>query len=199
MKASFPSVPAAHLARSPRPDRPLRLLERVRTRLRLLHYSPRTEEAYCGWVRRYVLFHDRRHPSGELVRAKRGRRLPVVLSVGEVRAILVGMARVPRICATLLYGSGMRLSECISLRVKDVELDRHEITVRGGKGNRDRRVPLPAIAWRALQAQIGRVEKLLQRDIRHGVRGPVLPDALARKLPNAEREAGEATMPQQMA
>ncbi len=93
----------------------------------------------------------------------------------------------------------MRLSECISLRVKDVELDRHEITVRGGKGNRDRRVPLPAIAWRALQAQIGRVEKLLQRDIRHGVRGPVLPDALARKLPNAEREAGEATMPQQMA
>lgn len=201
----------------------------------MLHYSPRTEEAYCDWVRRFVLFHDRRHPtsmgereiahflshlarelrvsastqnqalnallflynqvlrhrvgiSGELVRARRGRRLPVVLSTGEVRAILAKLNGVPKLCAILLYGSGLRLSECISLRVKDIDLERHEITVREGKGNKDRRVPLPAMALRAMRVQIERVEKLMHHDRMYGVASPELPDAISRKLPNAGRE-----------
>lgn len=77
--------------------------------------------------------------AGDIVRAKRGRRLPVVLSAREVRSILEQMRGVPRLCATLMYGSGLRLSECLSLRVKDFDFDRNEILVRSGKGDRESR------------------------------------------------------------
>ena len=82
--------------------------------------------------------------SGGITRAKRGRRLPVVLSAAEVRTVLSELRGVARLCATLIYGSGLRVSECVSLRVKDVDFDRGEIVVRSGKGDKDRRVPLPA-------------------------------------------------------
>jgi len=84
-----------------------------------------------------------------LTPAKRGHRLPVVLSVSEVRTVLSKMRGVPRLCATLMYGSGLRLSECTNLRIKDIDFDRREIMVRGGKGDKDRRVPLPQLATRA--------------------------------------------------
>lgn len=185
-----PPVPLTHLGRSAAPDRPLRLLERMRNRLRTRRYSPRTERAYCGWVRRFVLYHERRHPRtmGEaeiagflthlatdrhvsastqnqalqailflynhvlgqpvglihgVERAKRPRRLPVVLSYEEVRSVLSQLSGVPRLCGVLMYGSGLRVSECVALRAKDVDFDRFEITVRAGKGNKDSRVPLP--------------------------------------------------------
>lgn len=235
MPAHFPQIPSDHLTRTGSPDRPLRLLERVRTRLRVMHYSARTAQTYCDWIRRFVLFHDRRHPqqmsdrevaaflthlardlnvsastqnqalnallflyrhvlrqpigvSGEIVRAKRGRRLPVVLSPTEVRAVLGAMRGVSKLCATLMYGSGLRLSECVSLRVKDIDLERLEILIRAGKGDKDRRVPLPAVAVSALRAQIRRRELLLDSDLRRGVKGSRLPEALGRKLPNADRE-----------
>jgi integron integrase len=120
--------------------------------------------------------------------AKSGRRLPVVLSVSEVRSILVRMRGVPRLCASLMYGSGLRLSECTQLRVKDVDFDRGEITVRAGKGDKDRRVPLPKLVSPALRVQLERMQKQFERDLRSGVLGAALPGALDRKLQNADRE-----------
>jgi integron integrase len=231
----LPPVPLSHLTGAPDASRRFRLLEQVRRALRVKHYSPRTQVSYCGWVRRFVLFNDRRHPSsmGEqeisvflnhlateghvsaatqnqalhallflyrhvlgrdmglipgITAAKRGRRLPVVLSVGEVRSILTRMRGVPRLCASLMYGSGLRLSECTQLRVKDIDFDRGEITVRAGKGDKDRRVPLPKLASPALRVQLERMQKQFERDLRSGVMGAALPGALDRKLQNADRE-----------
>ena len=230
-----PRIPASHLATTPEPERRFRLLERVRRGLRVRHYSKRTEIAYCAWVRRFVFFHDRRHPAlmGEreisaflndlathgrvsastqnqalhallflyrhilgrdlglipgLTPAKRGRRLPVVLSVGEVRSILSRMRGVARLCASIMYGSGLRLSECTQLRVKDIDFDRGEIMVRVGKGDKDRRVPLPKLALPALKVQMDRVRRQFERDLRSGVMGAALPGALERKMPNADRD-----------
>lgn len=123
-----------------------------------------------------------------LTPAKRGRRLPVVLSVSEVRLILARMRGVPRLCASLMYGSGMRLSESTGLRVKDIDFDRGEIMVHAGKGDKDRRVPLPKLASPALKVQMERVRKQFERDRRFGVLGSPLPGALERKISNAERD-----------
>lgn len=232
---THPRVPLTHLGKREEPDRPLRLLERLRNRLRTRRYSPRTERAYCDWVRRFVLYHERRHPRsmGEaeiaaflthlaterrvsastqnqalqailflynhvlgqpvgtvhgVERAKRLRRLPIVLSAPEVRSVLSRLSGVPRLSGVLMYGSGLRVSECVSLRVKDLDFDRFEITVRAGKGNKDRRVPLPRVAIPALRTHLNRVRKQFQRDLARGLVGAVLPDALERKLPNAGRE-----------
>jgi integron integrase len=231
----LPAIPSSHLTGAPNPARRYRLLEQVRRGLRVRHYSRRTEIAYCAWVRRFVLFHGRRHPStmGEeeiaaflnhlatksgvsastqnqalhallflyrhilkrdmglvpgLTPAKRGRRLPVVLSVSEVRLILSRMRGIPRLCASLMYGSGIRLSECTSLRVKDIDLARGEIMVRAGKGDKDRRVPLPKLASPALKIQMERVRKQFQRDRHFGVLGSALPGALARKIPPTDSD-----------
>lgn len=230
-----PIIPASQLAASPNPARRFRLLEQVRRGLRVRHYGQRTEIAYCGWIRRFVLFHNCRHPStmGEeeiaaflnhlataggvcastqnqglhsilflyrqilkrdiglvpgLTPAKRGHRLPVVLSVSEVRAVLSKMRGVPRLCATLMYGSGMRLSECTSVRIKDIDFDRREIMVCGGKGDKDRRVPLPQLAVRALKVQVDRVRKQFAQDLRNGISGSALPGALERKHPHSDRD-----------
>ena len=120
--------------------------------------------------------------------AKRGRRLPVVLSVSEVRSVLSRMRGVPRLCATLMYGSGLRLTECTSLRIKDIDFERGEIMVCGGKGDKDRRVPLPRLAFRALRVQIERVRIQFELDWRNGVSGSALPGALERKNPRADRD-----------
>ena len=228
-------IPLSHLGRKAEPERRVRLLERVRARMRASRYSRGTEQAYVDWIRRYILFHDRKHPrdmgetevsafladlatakhvsastqnqalhallflyrhvlhvplvaAGDIVTARRGRRLPVVLSVREVRLVLGAMRDVPRLCATLMYGSGLRLTECISLRMKDIDFDRAEVTVRCGKGDRDRRVPLPNLVVPALRSQLERRRSQFRDDLRHGVAGSKLPDALARKIPSAERD-----------
>jgi len=98
------------------------------------------------------------------------------------------MRGVSRLCASLMYGSGLRLSECTQLRVKDVDFDRGEIMVRVGKGDKDRRVPLPKLASPALKIQMERVRKQFGRDLRSGVMGAALPGALDRKLQNAGRD-----------
>jgi integron integrase len=212
-----------------------KLLERLRHRLRTKHYSPRTERAYCQWVRRYVLYHERRHPATmgdaeiaaflshlatdrnvsastqnqalqailflyrhvlnqpvglleNIDRGKKARRLPVVLSVGEVRLVLEQMRGAQRLCAALMYGSGLRLLECMTLRIKDIDFDRREITVRSGKGGKDRRVPLPETVIPALQRQIELVRRQFEIDLKRGWTGAALPDALASKFPGAERD-----------
>ncbi|HYD51086.1 MAG TPA: integron integrase [Gemmatimonadaceae bacterium] len=120
--------------------------------------------------------------------ARRPRRLPVVLSRREVRAIQGQLAPEPRLVVTLLYGSGLRLLECLSLRLKDVDLARREIVVRGGKGGKDRRVPLPESAVDALRAAIGAARGRFTQDVRLDVRTTGLTPALVRKRPGLTRD-----------
>ncbi len=214
-----------------------RLLERVRDAVRARHYSLRTEEAYVAWVRRYVLFHGKRHPDemgepeinaflthlavakrvgastqnqalaallflyrrvlgremavpGNVVRAKRPMRLPAVLTRAEVRSLLGRMEGIPKLVALLLYGSGMRVLECLRLRVKDVEFAHGRITVRDAKGGRDRPVPLPHVAGAPLAAWLSQVKHRHAEDLAAGFGGVFLPDALVRKYPASEREWG---------
>jgi len=213
----------------------MRLLDRVRTAIRLRHYSPKTEEAYVGWVKRFIVFHEKRHPeemgAGEIeaflsalavqrhvsastqnqalaallflykevlgkqlewiehaVRAKRPERLPVVLTRQEVQAILGCLSGVYRIVGSLLYGSGLRLGEAAKLRVKDVDFNRNEILVRDGKGQKDRVTMLPETVKQPLLSHLEGVRALHKHDIAEGAGRVVLPDALVRKYPNADRE-----------
>ena len=214
-----------------------RLLDRVRIAIRTRHYSLRTEEAYVGWIRRFIFFHNKRHPQemGEpeinsflsglavkdrvsastqnqalsallflyrhvlekpfptlenVVRAKRPIRLPTVLTRDEVRRILGRMSGTNRIIATLLYGSGMRLLECLRLRVKDVEFGLNRILVRDAKGHKDRFVPLPLSVRPVLASWLARVRQFHQKDIAEGYGAVYMPDALARKYPSADVEWG---------
>ena len=208
----------------------------VRDELRRRHYSRRTEEAYVGWIKRYIVFHGRRHPSQldlvhlrsflsalatrgsvsastqnqalaalvflyrdvlllpigdveDVVRAKRPVRLPVVLTRDEVRRILVELPEgPPRLMATLLYGAGLRLLECCTLRVKDIDFGGNQLVIRGGKGNKDRVTMLPAALAPRLSAHLEKVRLLHDRDVRRGGGRVPLPDALGRKFPNAGRD-----------
>jgi integron integrase len=226
---------APHLEEAPIAPPP-KLLERVRARLRLKHYSLRTEAAYLGWIRRFILFHQKRHPKvmgkleveaflshlasvgkvsastqnqalaallflyrevleielpwlSDVTRAKVSQHVPCVLSVAEVRDLLAYMDGREWLMASLLYGTGMRLMECLRLRVKDVDFQRLEITVRQGKGGKDRRTMLPATLVVPLRQQFERVNVLHRRDSATAqFAGVALPFALARKYPNAAFE-----------
>lgn len=209
-----------------------RLLDRVRATLRLGHYSSRTEEAYVAWIRRFILFHGKRHPAemgadevvaflthlavearvsastqnqalaavgflytrvlkqelgtlGPIVHGHVAPRLPVVLSRAEVRAVIARLRGVPWMVVALLYGAGLRLNECLDLRVKDIDMERRQIVVRRGKGDKDRPVPLPLMVTDRLATHLEVVRRLHQRDLVRGHGAVVLPEALARKYPNA--------------
>ena len=120
--------------------------------------------------------------------ATRSARLPVVLSENEVRALLARLRGSVHLCCALMYGAGLRVSECVSLRLKDVDLDRSEITVRGGKDDKDRRTPLPQMCRTALIDQMGRARTTHALDATHGVRTTGLTASLQRKYPNADRD-----------
>ena len=215
-----------------------KLLTQLRIVLRTRHYSPRTEEAYVYWVRRFVRHCGLRHPAtlsevdvgrflsslavrrrvsassqnqalaallffyrevlgaplaliDGVVRAQRPARLPTVLSRDEVREILGRLADKGGtdgsawLVVSLLYGSGLRVAEALALRVKDVDLARGELTVRGGKGDRDRLTVLPTSLAPAVRRQIERVRRLHRRDVALGGGRVALPDSLADKLPLA--------------
>jgi integron integrase len=125
-----------------------------------------------------------------LVRAKRAQRLPVVLTRPEVSALLEALEGVNWVMAMLLYGAGLRLRECLRLRVKDLDFTRNEIVVREGKGNKDRVTMLPASVKEPLIAHLERVRQVHQRDLAAGFGRVQLPDALARKYPTANRDWG---------
>ncbi|HEX6574529.1 MAG TPA: integron integrase [Gemmatimonadaceae bacterium] len=127
-------------------------------------------------------------PLGDIVPSSRPVRVPVVLSVSEVRAILRKLREPDRLIVSLLYGSGLRILECVSLRVKDIDLERREITVRGGKGNKDRRTPLAQSAVHEVKRQLRSSRRVWQSDRRRHARVTGIDGALARKLPNADRE-----------
>lgn len=219
---------------TPAPSPP-RLLDQLRDRVRVKHYSIRTETQYVQWVRRFIVFHDKRHPRDmgapeveaflthlavaghvaaatqnqalsallflyrevlgmelpwldKVTRAKRPQRLPVVLTRDEVRAVLGRMTGVYGLLARLLYGTGMRLMEVIRLRVKDIDFSRSEIVVRDGKGAKDRITMLPESVKADLQAHLVWRRGLYERDAEAGKAAVYLPDALARKYPNAPGE-----------
>ena len=126
----------------------------------------------------------------DIVRAKRTERLPVVLTHAEVGALLAALTGVRWIMTMLLYGSGLRLKECLRLRVKDIEFTRNEILVRNGKGKKDRVTMLPGVVKEPLVAHLERVRRQHDADLQAGFGRVQLPDALARKYPNADREWG---------
>lgn len=214
-----------------------RLLDQVRDRIRARHYSIRTEETYLRWVKDFILFHGKRHPSemgaGEVrdylshlavkrnvaastqnqalsaiiflyrevldiklewvegvERAKKPARLPVAFTRAEVQAVLARLDGTKWLMASLLYGAGLRLMECVRLRVKDVEFTRRQITVRDGKGGKDRVTVLPNAAVEPLMRHLTRVRALHEQDVEAGFGAASLPHALARKYPNAGRELG---------
>jgi integron integrase len=124
----------------------------------------------------------------DLVRAKRPQHLPTVLTRDEVRTVIDRVDGVPRLIALLLYGAGLRLLECCRLRIKDLDFTTNQITIRGGKGGKDRLTMFPAAVKGDLAKHLERVRALHQRDLRHGAGWVELPWALARKYPNAGRE-----------
>ena len=124
----------------------------------------------------------------DIVRAKRPRRIPAVLTVAEVESLLARMEGETALMARLMYGTGMRITECLALRVKDVDFDRREIVVRGGKGGKDRMTMLPASLVEPLRGQLSASRGVFERDRARGIAGVELPFALERKYPNAGRE-----------
>jgi len=125
---------------------------------------------------------------GEFARAKRPKRLPVVLERSEVARLLSGIDGTQHLMAALLYGTGMRLMECVRLRVQDVDFHYHQIIVRDGKGQKDRVVPLPERLEDPLREQLRAARALHEQDLAQGYGEVFLPDALARKRPNAPKE-----------
>ena len=125
-----------------------------------------------------------------LIRPKKPKRLPTVLTEAEVNRVLAQMEGTHRLMSRLLYGTGMRLMECVRLRIKDVEFQRNEILIRDGKGGKDRVTMLPKSLSSELQAHLKRVRQLWQQDRENQLPGVYLPDALERKFPNAGKEWG---------
>lgn len=214
-----------------------RLLDQMRERIRLKHYSIRTERVYCEWVKRFIRFHQYRHPLdmgapeieafltelavkrnvsastqnqalsallflykevlvvdlpwlADVVRAKKPQRLPVVLTIEEVRSILALLEGGPWLVCSLLYGTGMRLMEVLRLRIKDVDFKRHEILIRDGKGMKDRITMLPRSMVQPLRQHLAVVQAIHRAELEQA-RGDVwLPFALARKYPKAPWEWG---------
>jgi integron integrase len=217
--------------------KPPKLLDQVRDKLRVKHYSIRTEQTYVDWIKRYIYFHGKRHPKDmeardieaflthlavagkvsastqnqaksailflyrevlaiqlpwldNVTQAKAPKRLPVVLTVSEVQAVLSRFSGTHALIASLLYGGGMRLMEAVRLRVKDVDFARHEILVREGKGFKDRVTMLPEAVVAQLKAHLVKVKSLHDEDVTQGYGEVYLPFALDKKYPNAAREWG---------
>lgn len=158
------------------------LLQQRRLQRRLRHFSPRTEEAYLHWVRRFVRYHGLRHPKDLDERAV----LAFVAHLASERS-LAELRGVPQLIALWLYGSGLRLLECLSLRVKDVDLERGEIRIRRGKGAKDRVTMLPQAVQPALRAHLRAMRQLHDRDLAAGAGAVDLPGGLRRKYPGASR------------
>ena len=214
-----------------------KLLDQVRQVIRRKHYSIRTEDAYVNWIRRFILFHNKRHPAqmGKLeiesfltdlavngkvaastqnqafsallflykevlqielegniqaARAKGPQHLPVVLSKEETRRLLAELNGIHLLMAQILYGCGLRLMECIRLRIKDLDFELHQIVVRDGKGEKDRVTLLPDRLTADLERHLRHVRLIHEDDLQDGFGNVYLPFALERKYPNAAREWG---------
>jgi len=230
-------LPEIDSERLPQGVPPPKLLDRVRTAIRLRHYSRRTEQAYVAWIRRYILFHRKKHPAtmgatelvaflswlavdqkvsastqnqalsavlflykevleldiGPIEQVPRARvpdKMPVVLSREELARLLKEVDGTMWLIVAMLYGTGVRLEECLALRVKDLDFDRNQVTVRRGKGQKDRVTMLPAGVKERLAMHLVAVKAQHTRDLMHGDGRVVLPFALDRKYPGAPMEWG---------
>jgi len=211
----------------------MRLLDQVREVIRKKHYSIRTEQAYLQWIRRFIFFHNKRHPKrmgekeisqyishlathgkvaastqnqalnalvflykhvlqielgdfGHMERAKRPRRLPTVLTKEEAKRVLAAMPGTYGVMAKIIYGCGLRLMECVRLRVKDIDFGRNQITVRDGKGMKDRTTMLPEQLKPLLSDHLARVKILHEQDLDKGLGKVHMPFALERKYPRGQ-------------
>jgi len=223
------------MLRATAPQNKPKLLDQVRDVIRRKHFSIRTEQSYVDWIRRFILFHNKRHPrdmaeaevtrfltylarDGRVAastqnqalsallflykqvlnqeigwlegaeRAKRPARLPVVLTRDEVHKIFAHLHGMHRLMAGLLYGSGLRLMECVRLRVKDVDFGYLRITVRDGKGGKDRVTMLPVNLAKSLERHLQKVRAQHEEDLEAGFGRVFLPNAIARKYPGAAKE-----------
>ena len=212
-----------------------KLLDVVRSRIRLKHMSRKTEEAYVYWIKRFILYFDKRHPRemGEkeiekfltylavnenvaastqnlalnaiiflytqvlqrnlgqiqdVARATTPKRIPVVFSQREIHAIFSHLEGVTRIMVGLLYGSGLRIKECLRLRVKDVDLERNLVIIHEGKGDKDRVVPFSSKIKEDLRLHLKMIALQHERDLRNGFGNVNLPNDLGGKYPNASKQ-----------
>jgi integron integrase len=219
----------------PASNRGKKLLEQVRETLRAKHYSYRTEKSYLDWIKKFILFHNKRHPNkmgasevqdyitylaverkvsastqnqalsaivflykyvlgmdivvpAGISRPGRPERIPTVLSHREALQVIADMEGTNQLIAKLLYGSGLRIMECVRLRVKDLDFDNHQIVVRNGKGEKDRVTILPDSLCEALKSQLEMASALHKRDLKEGYGEVYLPHALERKYLNASKE-----------
>jgi integron integrase len=209
-----------------------KLLHQLRETLRSRHYSRRTEQTYVMWVKRFIFFHNVRHPAemaepeinaflthlaikekvsastqnqalsallflyrhvlgreigelGEVIRARKPKRLPVVMTRDEVKVVLAQLTGDKWLMASLMYGAGLRLMECLRLRVQDIDFQDNQITVRDGKGAKDRITMLPELLKNPLQEHLRKAKAIHERDLAEGWGRAQMPDALDRKYPNA--------------
>ena len=216
---------------------PPRLLQQVRNRIRRLHYSYRTEQAYIHWIRFFILFSGKRHPRetgkpeverflthlatvrnvaastqnqalsallflykqvleveieriDDVVQATRPARVPVVLTRDEVAGVLARLSGRYWLMVSLMYGAGLRLTECLRLRVRDLDFGYRQVVVRSGKGAKDRFVPFPESLAGSVRQQIEAARRVREADLADGYGEVSLPRALARKYPNAGTEPG---------
>ncbi len=221
----------------PHTQNPPKLLEQVQAKLRVKHYSLRTERTYLDWAKRYILFHGKTHPEkmgapeveaflshlavegnvaaatqnqaksallflyrevlgidlpwlDNVTKARVPQRLPVVLTQAEVKMLLDRLEGTQWLMASLLYGAGLRLMECVRLRVKDIEFERGELIVRDGKGHKDRMTMLPARLAEPLRMHLDRAKRLHEEDLAVGYGEVYLPHALSRKYPHAGKMWG---------
>lgn len=208
-----------------------KLLDQLADKIRMKHYSRKTLESYVKWCRRFILFHDKRHPREmgkaeietylnwlantarvsastqnqclhavlfmyrevlgmdvqgvDAIRAKEGKRLPTVFNREDTAKVLNHVDNDPfNLMARLLYGCGLRLQECQQLRIKDVDFGMMTVSVRGGKGDKDRTVPLPNTLVKPMMDQMSIARKFHEIDRQRGMPGVYVPGALDRKYPN---------------
>ncbi len=214
-----------------------KLLEQVRDAIRIRHYSIRTEKAYINWIRRFIIFNNKRHPKemsepeimkfinflackrnvasstqnqalcailfmykhvlrGEIdwvdriIWAKNPKKLPVVFSKLEVKKIIAFLHGDSYLIGLLMYGAGLRLMECLRLRIKDLDFDYSQITVRDGKGQKDRVTMFPKKVQNRIKVQFEKVKIIHDQDLEQGFGCVYLPHALERKYLNANKEFG---------
>jgi integron integrase len=218
-------------------SKPKKLLDQVSETLRTKHYAYRTEQTYLDWIKRYIIFHKKRHPKDMganeirefiaylaterkvaastqnqalsaiiflyrmvleqdiilppgLVNPSRPKRLPTILTHAEAMSVINHMRGTPRLMTKILYGSGLRLMECMRLRVKDIDFENHQIIVRGGKGDDDRLTILPDSVAIEIKHILQDVKALHDKDLREGYGETALPNALGVKYKNAGKEWG---------
>jgi integron integrase len=216
---------------------PVKLLDQVRSRIRLKGYSIRTEKSYVEWIRRFILFHNKRHPREmgkaeiesflshlvlqrnvaastqnqafnailflydqvlgmkmpeniQSIRSKKPIRVPTVMTHDETQKMITAMNGVHQLMAKMMYGCGLRVLECLRLRVKDIDFSLNQIVVRDGKGKKDRITVLPEGIKTDVEGHLRYVKRIHQEDLRRGFGRVYLPYALERKYPSADSQWG---------